>query len=325
MKPGNDLPKSGQDTRMNQLLAAIGHLPNNIEYTFVRMILDTLPPVLETAIWVNHAPTDEILTAFNEGTYGRVDRLLRQREKTVLHLSENEHDEARVLLDYTRHSLAQLLLAEALAKAKAPGDCWIETRAVDPARRGHPSEPCPISGPGMVIDVWQVGRDRRAHRLFTKGILAGPPPWGDERIPWVDPVVLDKLHLSLLRRYCRPLLRLRVGHEWRTKRARSPWRVVTQRVIPQLYDYLRPFYPIRRYTSGLKAVSSGKYPKALLRSIRDLLVAERPDLVVDLTEERVMAAVQRHLQSALPDRPLGRAMFQLYPKPAIGKRTTRPR
>ena len=209
---------------MKRLLAALERLPSDVEYTFLRMILDTLPPTLETAIWLNHAPTDEILTAFNEGTYGRVDRLLRQREKTVLNLSKSERDEACALLDQTRHSLAQLLLAEALAKAKAPGDCWIETRAVDPARRGRPSEPCPISGPGMVIDVWQFGRDRRMHRLLVKGIPAGLPPWGDERIPWVDPVALDKLHLSLLRKYCRPLLRLRVGHEWRTKRRRSPWR-----------------------------------------------------------------------------------------------------
>jgi hypothetical protein len=99
---------------------------------------------------------------------------------------------------------------------------------------------------------------------------------------------------------------------------------VTQRVIPQLYDYLRPFYPVRRYTAGLTEVSPGKYPKALLRSIRDLLVAERPDLAADLTEERVLVAVQRHLQSAAPDRLLGRAMFQLpYPNPALGQEKTR--
>jgi hypothetical protein len=310
---------------MRQLLAALERLPNDAEYTFVRMILDALPPVLETASWLNHAPTDEILTAFNQGTYGAVDRLLRRHEKTLLRLPEAERDKAGALLDPVRHSLAQLLLAEALAKAKEPGDCWIGTRLVDPARRGPPSEPCPLSGPGAIVDVWQLGRDRRAHRLLVKGMPAGLPPWGDERIPWVDPAALDKLRLSLLRRYCRPLLRLRVGHEWRTKRARSPWRVVTQRVIPQLYDYLRPFYRVRRYTVGLKEVSPGKYPKALLRNIRDLLVAERPDLAADLTEERVLVAVQRHLQSAAPDRPLGRAMFQLYPKPAIGKHTTPPR
>jgi hypothetical protein len=309
---------------MRQLLAALERLPSGIEYTFVRMILDALPPMLETAIWVNHASTDEILTAFNQGTYGTVERLLRRHEKALLQLPEAERDNARALLDPARHSLAQLLLAEALAKAKGPGDCWIETRLVDPVRRGRPSGPCPILGPGVVVDVWQFGRDRRAHRLLVEGIRAGLPPWGDGRIPWVDPVILDNLHLSLLRKYGRPLFRLRVGHEWRTKRRRSPWRVVTQRVIPQLYDYLRPFYTVRRYTAGLKAVSPGKYPKALLRGIRDLLVAERPDLAVDLTEERVMAAVQRHLQPAASDRPLDRAML-VHPKPAIGKQATRPR
>jgi hypothetical protein len=271
--------------------------------------------MLETAVWINGAPTDEILIAFNQGTYGAVDRLLRRQTKALLQLVEGERDKVRALLDPVRHSLVQLLLAEALAKAKAPGDCWIETRSVDPARRGRPSEPCPISGPGMVVDVWQVGRDRRAHRLRVEGIPAGPPPWGNPRIPWVDPAALDRLHLSLLRKYCRPLLRLRVGHEWRTKRVSSPWRTLTQRVIPQLYDYLRPFYSVRRYTTGGE-VSRGKYPRALLRDIRSVVAAERPDLAADLTDEQVRAAVRRHLESAPSDRPLGRAMFQPHPKPA---------
>jgi hypothetical protein len=273
---------------------------------------------------VNAAPTHEIFTAFTQGTYGVVDRLLRRQEKALVRVPENERQTARALFDSVRRSLAQLLLAEAHAKAKAFGDCWIERRWVDPDRLGPPSAPCPLSGPGMVIDVWQLGRDRRAHRLAVEGIAAGPPPWGDRRIPWVDPVVLEMRYLVLLRKYCRPLFRLRVGHAWRTRRAPSGWRALTQRVIPQLYDYLRPFYPVRRYTAGLEA-SHGKYPRALLRDIRDLLATERPDLAAGLTEEQVRAAVQRHLDAAPRDRPLGRAMFELYPKPATGKHTTRPR
>ena len=69
---------------MKRLLAALERLPSDVEYTFVRMILDTLPPMLETAVWVNGAPTDKILTAFNQGTYGAVDRLLRKQEKALL-------------------------------------------------------------------------------------------------------------------------------------------------------------------------------------------------------------------------------------------------
>jgi hypothetical protein len=311
---------------MKQLQAVLERLPRDVEYTFVRTILAALPPVRETAVWVNDpAATDEMLTAFNHGTYGAVDRLLRRHERALVRRQEKERETARALLDPLRRSLAQLLLAEAHAKAKAFGDCWIERRWVDPDRLGPPSGPCPLSGPGMVIDVWQLGRDRRAHRLAVEGIAAGLPPWGDRRIPWVDPVAVDKLYLALLRRYCRPLFRFRVGHEWRTKRASSGWRVLTLRVIPQLYDYLRPFYPIRRYTTGRREASRGKYPRALLRQIRDLLAAERPDLAADLTEEQVRAVVQRYLKSAPHDRPLGTAMFKLYPKPATGKHTTRPR
>jgi hypothetical protein len=139
----------------------------------------------------------------------------------------------------------------------------------------------------------------------------------------VDPVALDQLHLSLLRKYCRPLFRLRVGHEWRTKRAPSAWRALTRRVIPQLYDYLRPFYPVRRYTAGGK-ISPGKYPQALLRDIRSVVAAERPDLAARLNAEQVRAAVRRYLESARPHRPLGRAMFQVHPNPASSKRTPGP-
>jgi len=309
---------------MKRLQAVLERLPRDVEYTFVRTILAALPPVRETAVWVHAAATEEILAAFNQGTYGVVDRLLRRHEAALVRLPENEREPARALLDSVRHTLAQLLLAEAHAKAKAPGDCWIERRWVDPDRLGPPSDPCPLSGPGMVIDVWQLGRDRRAHRLPVEGIAAGPPPWGDRRIPWVDPVALDKRYLALLRKYCRPLFRFRVGHEWRTRRAPSGWRVLTRRVIPQLYDYLRPFYPVRRYTAG-RQPSRGKYPRALLRDIRDLLAAERPDLAAGLTEAQVQAAVQRYLESAPRDRPLGKVMFQASPNPTTGKHTTRPR
>lgn len=310
---------------MKQLRAVLDRLPSSVEYTFVRIILAALPPVRETAVWVNDAATHEILTAFNQGTYGAVDRLLRQHEKALVRVPENGRDDARTLLDAARHSLAQLLLAEARAKAKAAGDCWITTRSVDPDRLGPPSEPCPLPGPGKVIDVWQIGRDRHAHRLAVAGVAAGPAPWGDQRNMWVDPVALNRRYLTLLRKYCRPLFRLRVGHAWRTRRAPSGWRVLTQQVIPQLYDYLRPFYPARRYSAGQEGMSHDKYPRALLRDVRDLLAAERPDLAAGLTEEQVRAVVQRHLDSAPRDRPLGRMMFVLYPNPATAKRTTRPR
>jgi len=314
--------KSGQIPSTRQLRAALRRLPSAIEYTFVRGILDALPPAPVTAVWVSATKTDEILTAFRQGTYGAVDRLLRRHEKVLRHMPEHERATAQTLLDGVRHSLARLLLREARAKVKTAGDCWIETRWVDPDRLGSPSEPCPLRGPGMVIDVWQFGRDRRAHRLSVKGIPAGPPPWGDRQIPWVDPVALNKLYLALLRKYCRPHFRLPVGHEWRTKRAPSGWRVLTRRVIPQLYDYFLPFY-LERPSTAESDVSPPKYPRALLRDIRALLVAERPDLAADLTVAQVQAVVQRHLARAPLDRPLGPAMFQLHPKPPPDKRSTR--
>lgn len=72
-------------------------LPSGVEYTFVRAILDAFPPVRETAVWVNADATAEILTAFNEGTYGTVDRLLRRHERTLVQPPENERDTGRAL------------------------------------------------------------------------------------------------------------------------------------------------------------------------------------------------------------------------------------
>jgi hypothetical protein len=322
MNPGTFQQNSGQETRMSSLEAILQRLPNGVEYPLVHMILSALPPMLHAALWVNAPPTDEILTAFNHGTYGAVDRLLRRHEKALVRLPENDREAARTQLDFIRNSLAQHLLSEALAKIKAPGDCWIRTGLMTAGGRERSSASSPLSRPGAVIDVWTLGRDRRAHRLATERIAAGPPPWGDERIPWVDPVALDKLHLVLLRKYCRPLFRLRVGHAWRTSRAPSGWKVLSQQVIPQLYDYLLPYYPVRALAG---TYSPGTYPLALLRDIRDLLAAERADLAAELTVEQVTAAVQRHLKSARRDRPLGRAMFQAHPKLARRKHRTKPR
>ena len=75
--------------------------------------------------------------------------------------------------------------------------------------------------------------------------------------------------------------------------------------IPWLYDYLRPFYAVRGYRRGRKRPSAGHYPVKLRQDIRSVLRFERADLASGLTLAHVTAAIQYHLRTTLPNRPMG--------------------
>jgi hypothetical protein len=76
-----------------------------------------------------------------------------------------------------------------------------------------------------------------------------------------------------------------------------------------LYDYLYPYYAVRGYRQLLRDLTPGHYPRQLFRDIRDILQAEVPHLAAEVTEGQVQAAVQRYLEKAPPDRPMGFDMF----------------
>jgi len=88
--------------------------------------------------------------------------------------------------------------------------------------------------------------------------------------------------------------------------------VLTRHVVPALYDYLRPLYPVRRYRRGACG-RPGRYPSALLRDITDILQFECPRLAREITPARVQAAIPRYLDHAGPDRPMGSSMFAVRP------------
>jgi len=83
------------------------------------------------------------------------------------------------------------------------------------------------------------------------------------------------------------------------------WPIVTRYAIPWLYDYLRPFYAVRSYRHGRKRPSAGHYPLKLRQDIRNILRFERADLAGRLTLAHVTAAIQYHLRTAPPNRPVG--------------------
>lgn len=111
----------------------------------------------------------------------------------------------------------------------------------------------------------------------------------------------------LLSAHCQvdKLMRLHFRRLWWTKR-RSPtgFPVVTGYLVPTLYDFLRPGYPIRARSGP------GAYPQQLMRDIADILRLERRDLCSALTPSQVRTAVGRYLVRAKSDRPMGEAMFR---------------
>jgi len=72
-------------------------------------------------------------------------------------------------------------------------------------------------------------------------------PWRPGGVPWIDPDFVDQLYARLVRTHFRSVLSQLVGHRWRSHREAAGWPVLTQQVIPRLYDYLRPYYPVRSY------------------------------------------------------------------------------
>src|SRR5262249_2486054 len=147
--------------------------------------------------------------------------------------------------------------------------------------------------------------------LERQTLPSGPPPWGDADVPWIDPDESDRVCTALFRKYFALIMQQRPGRYWRSQRAPVGWPVITKYVVPALYHYLRPYYPVRQYHHHFDEPSPGKYPRQLVEDMRDMLRLERLDLANDLTIERVTAAIQRHLKRAAPDRLMGRKMFEV--------------
>src|SRR5262249_12961907 len=147
------------------------------------------------------------------------------------------------------------------------------------------------------ITVSTVPRQPRGTRaakastvLEERVIDAGPAAW-DPSIPFIDPDAVDRAVLELLRKHFPRLLSVRVGARWRSNYAPEGWKLVTQEVVPRLYEYLRPFYPVRRYRR-VGRDGPAQYQARLRRDITDIIRFELP-VARKLTVARVTAAIQR--------------------------------
>lgn len=289
-------------------LAVLDRLPPGVEYTHVKMILSSLPAPMDVLAWVASDPNEPIWALFRGKTFRALDRVLQQRERQLAAAGPAADTEARAHIHVLRHYFVQHFLYAIQDWDPRRETRWLSMRLVTPP---PDTEPVPgLEHRGWVLEVWAPGRP---HLQLLDRMIMPPslPPWGDPRVHYYDPVLSDRLTTEVLRQHFPEVMRRRIGQGLRSERGPVGWPLVTQRTVPALYDYLRPFYSVRSYRKYLHLLTRGDYPAQLLHDITDILRLELPYLAADLTVERVQAAVQRYLGHAPAKRPMGPALFRL--------------
>ena len=292
------------------VIAVLHRLPPGVEYTHVKMILWSLPTPMDVLAWVASDPNEPIWSFFRGKTFRALDRVLRQREGQLVAAGPAVDTEARTHIEMLRHYFVQHVLFaiqdwDPLRKIR-----WLSIRLVTP--RPNAAQAPGLEHPGRVLEVWAP--DRREPRLLDRVVMpSGLPPWGDPRVHYHDPVLFNRLTTDVVRQHFPEVMRRRIGQGWRAEREPTGWPMVTQRTVPLLYDYLRPFYSVRSYRQDLRVLTHGDYPTQLLKDITGILRFELPYLAADLTAERVQAAVQRYLPIAPKKRPMGPDLFRRWP------------
>ncbi len=289
--------------------AVIRRLPAGVEYTHVKQIIFGLSGPLDVLPWFTRLENDALgWSSFRRKSFRALDRVLCREEQRLLETPPQEHGREHQLVAMLRSQFVQHFRL-ALQLCGVPGKTrWVSTSFVSPSS-GVSSESAPnMAHRDLVIKAWEA-TDDGACLLEHIVVPPGPPPWGDIRVAYYDPWLVDRLLAALFRRHFREVMRRRVGQGWWAERAPTGWPMLTQYAIPMLYDYLRPYYRVRGYTRGLRARSPGNYPRQLLRDITEILHVEVPHLAAGLEEAWVQAAVQRYLKEAPSHRPMGFDMF----------------
>jgi len=286
--------------------AVLARLPEAVEYTYIKMILLSVLPAMYWFPWLDPHAADPTWVRFGRGTFRAVDRLLRREEQRLVAagpgVPTQEHDRVRTL----RHLFVQHLIQAVKYWDPSCATRWIEIRLVSPPP--DPRRPRRFEYREWVLDAW--ARSRGMPQLLKRVVVApGVPPWGDERVLYYDPILTDARTVEVVRRHFPEVMGQRIGQGWRSERAPEGWPMLTQKVIPALYDYLHPFYAARSYRKEHRFPTAGDYSTQLLQDITDVLRLEMPPIAALLTVERVQAAVQRYLEKALPNRRMGVNLF----------------
>jgi hypothetical protein len=289
--------------------AVIRRLPAGVEYTHVKQIVLDLSGPLDVLPWFTSPENDALgWSRLRRKSFRALDRVLCREERRLLETPPQEHGREHKLVAMLRGQFVQHFRL-ALQLCEVPGKTrWVSASLVAPSSVAS-SEPVPnMAHRDLIIEAWEATDD--GARLLERVVMPpGPPPWGDVRVAYHDPWLVDRLFADVFRRHFREVMRRRVGQGWWAERAPTGWPMLTQYAIPRLYDYLRPYYRVRGYRKGLRDRSPGNYPRQLLRDITEILHVEVPHLAAGLTEAQVQAAVQRYLEEAPSDRPMGFDMF----------------
>lgn len=275
-------------------------------YAYVKLIITSAPiELMGTLLLHPDGASDPMARLFRKGSYGKILDAIDAEEKQVRRLDligNNTRRQALSRLQGLRVFVYRSLLAEpALA---TQGRSFRELiSATDSDADGSPR----YIYPQLRIQVWTRPKGKRQEpKLLGERVV---PPGED----WPERFSLAVA--DLLKAYCSmdDLLRLRFRRRWWTGRGPEGWPVVTQCLVPALYDFLRPYYPTRPYTGSGSNPDPGALNRRLMRDIADILRMERPELCVKLTPPRVRAAVSRYIRVADPERPMGEAMFVVGP------------
>jgi hypothetical protein len=271
--------------------AFIRRLAEGVEYTHIKTIFLDLPSALTTLLWLTPSQGNRLVAAFKGRTIRAIDRALRRQEQG----QSNGPDSAAI-----RHELVSLCLHETNRPSSPHPERRISVTHVFP----HLFDPTHrLPGPSVqhvriTVTSAEPHSQRRRRSVKTPTVLeeriivSEPAAW-DPSIPFIDPDAVDRAVLDLLRKYFPRLLGIRVSARWRSNYSPEGWKLVTQHVVPQLYEYLRPFYPVRRYRRPGRE-GPGEYPARLRRDITEIVRFELPHLATKLTVARVTAAIQRY-------------------------------
>jgi hypothetical protein len=273
--------------------AVIRRLPEGVDYTLIKTIFVDLPSGLPTLLWAARWDSNPLLRAFNYRTVRAIIRALRRAEK-----SETSGE----LIAGVRRELVQLCLQELHSPWSPHPDLAISDTLVLPQhfRDGHKPPGPPVQH--LRITVSRTVRPQPTDPFASateiveqRFLTAGPAPW-DPAIPFIDPDQRDRIIMELVHKHCPRLLSVRPSGRWRSNYPPEGWRLITQHIVPRLYEYLRPFYPVRRHRRAGRN-GPGRYSAQLRRDITEIVRLEMRGLADKLTPERVTAAIQRHVAS----------------------------
>jgi hypothetical protein len=226
-------------------------------------------------------------------------RVVRREEK-----SETNREYAALI----RHELVQLCLAELNSPWSPHPELSLSVRLVSPHLFAADHRPPGPSVQHVRITVESTGS--AGPTVLEERFVASTPAAWNASIPFIDSEECDRIMLDLVAKHFPRLLNVRVSARWRSKYSPEGWRLITQHIVPRLYDYLRPFYPVRRHRRAGRS-GPGQYSAQLRRDITDIVRFELPHLAKKLTVARVTAAIQRYIA---PPHPIGKQNRRKRPK-----------